>query len=112
MVKGRSSDKWCVRAGKCVMERALDGVAEVLAKRAAEAPMGSVVVGMRRLVRLIGEGVLLVRRKSLCCAGLGRGDLVGSLASKRLLLSVWWLVVLQVFASCLVMFSMCSALGG
>ena len=112
MVKGRSGEKWYVRAGKCVMERALDGVAEVLAKRAAEAPMGRVVVEMRRLVRLMGEGVLLVRRKSLCCAGLGRGDLVGSLASKRLLLSVWWLVVLQVFASCLVMFSMCSALGG
>ena len=112
MVKGRSGEKWCVRTGKCVMGRALDGVAEVLAKRAAEAPMGRVVVEMRRLVRLMGEGVLLVRRRSLCCVGMGRGGLVGSLASKRLLLSVWGLVVLQFLASCLVMFSMCSALGG
>ena len=112
MVKGKSGEKWCVRAGRCVRERALDGVAEVLVKRAAEAPMGRVVVEMRRLVRLMGERVLLVRRRSLCCVGMGRGDLVGSLASKRLLLSVWGFVVLQFLASCLVMFSMCSALGG
>ncbi len=94
------------------MGRALDGVAEMLAKRAVDAPMGRVVVEKRLLVRLMGEGVLLVRRRSLCCAGVGRGDLVGSLASKRLLHSVWGFVVLQFFASCLVIFSICSALGG
>ena len=94
------------------MGRGLERVAEVLAKRAADAPIGRVVVEMRRLVRLMGEGVLLVQRRSLCCVGVGKGDLVGSLASKRLLHSVWVFVVLQFFASCLVIFSICSALGG
>ena len=93
------------------MGRALDRVAEVLAKRAADAPIGRVVVETRRLVRLMGEGVLLVRRRSLCCVGVGKGDLVGSLASKRLLHSVWGFVVLPFLASCFVIFSICSALG-
>ena len=86
--------------------KASEGVAKELANRAEEAPMGRMLAGKRRFVRLMGEGVLLVCRTSFCCAGLGIGALVGNLASKRLLLSVWWLVVMQVFASCLVMSSM------
>ena len=39
------------------MGRALDRVVEVLAKRAADAPIGRVVVETRRFVRLMGEGV-------------------------------------------------------
>ena len=46
------------------MGRALDRVVELLAKRAADAPIGSVVVEMRRFVRLMGEGVLRVRRRA------------------------------------------------
>ena len=77
-----------------------------LAKRTEEAPMGRTLVEMRRFVRLIGEGVLLACRAAFCGGSLGMGALVGSLASKRLLLSVWWFVVTQVFASSLVMSSM------
>ena len=46
------------------MGRALDRVVEVLAKRAADAPIGRVVVETRRFVRLMGEGVARVRRQS------------------------------------------------
>ena len=77
-----------------------------LANRAEEAPIGRALVEMRRFVRLIGEGVLLVCRPAFCWGGLEIGALVGSLASKRLLLSVWWFVVTQAFASSLVMSSM------
>ena len=94
------------------MGRALDGVVELLAKSAADAPIGSVVVEMRRLVRLMGEGVLRVRRRASGCDEVGRGSLVGSLASCRLLQSALGLVVSQFLASCLTMFSVCSALGG
>ena len=75
-----------------------------LAKRAEEAPMGRTLVEMRHFVRLIGEGVLLACRAAFCGGSLGMGALVGSLASKRLLLSVWWFVT-QVFTSSLVMSS-------
>ena len=80
-VKGRCGDRWRVPMGMCVMGRALERVAEVLAKRAADAPIGRVVVETRRLVRLMGEGVLRVRHLSPCCVGVGKGNLVGSLAS-------------------------------
>ena len=63
----------------CEIESALERVAELLIKRADDAPMGIVVVEMRRFVRLVGEGVLRVRRRASC--GGGRGSLVGSLAS-------------------------------
>ena len=94
------------------MGRALDRVVELLAKRADDAPIGSVVVEMRRFVRLMGEGVLCVRRRASCCEEMGRGNLVGNLASCRLLQSALGFVVLQRLASCLTMFPVCSALGG
>ena len=94
------------------MGRALDRVVELLAKRAADAPIGSVVVEMRRFVRLMGEGVLRVRRRASCCEEMGRGNLVGNLASCRLLQSALGFVVLQLLASCLTIFSVYSALGG
>ena len=81
-------------------------MAKELANRAEEAPIGRVLVEIRRFVRLIGEGVLLVCRATVCWAGLEIGALVGNLASKRLLVSVWWFVVMQAFASSLVMPSM------
>ena len=64
-------------------------MAKELTNRAEEAPIGRVLVEIRRFVRLIGEGVLLVCRTSFCCTGLEIGALVGNLASERLLLSVW-----------------------
>ncbi len=94
------------------MGRALDRVVELLAKRAADAPIGSVVVEMRRFVRLMGEGVLRVRRRASCCGEMGRGNVVGNLASCRLLQSALGFVVLQLFASCLTISSVCWALGG
>ena len=93
------------------MGRALDRVVELLAKRAADAPIGS-VVEIRRFVRLMGEGVLRVRRRASCCEEMGRGNLVGNLASCRLLQSALGFVVLQLFASCLTISSVCWALGG
>ena len=77
-----------------------------LRNRAEEAPIGRVLVEIRRFVRLIGEGVLLVCRAAFCWTGLEIGALVGNLASKRLLLSVWWFVVMQAFVSSLVIPSM------
>ena len=44
------------------MESALEGVDEMLPKMAMEAPIGSVVVEMRRLVRLFGVDAERVRR--------------------------------------------------
>ena len=108
---GRYSVRWCGSKGMCEMGSALDRVVELLAKRADDAPIGIVVVEMRRFVRLIGEGVLRVRRRA-SCGGEGRGNLVGSLASYRLLQSALGLVVLQLLASCLMMLSVYSAVGG
>ena len=62
----------------CEIGSALERVAELLIKRADEAPMGIVVVEMRRFVRLVGEGVLRVRRRASCGREGGRGSLVGS----------------------------------
>ena len=48
----------------CEIGSALERVAELLMKRADDAPTGIVVVEMRRFVRLVGEGVLRVRRRA------------------------------------------------
>ena len=101
----------CV-TGDCVIVRALDRVEELLPKRAIDAPIGSVVVEMRRFVRLMGEGVLRARRRVSLCGGVGMGNLVGNLALWRLLQSELRLVVSESFLSCLTMSSMESALGG
>ena len=93
------------------MVSAFERVAELLMKHTDDAPIGIVVVEMRRFVRLIGEGVLRVRRRA-SCGGEGRGSLVGSLASYRLWQSAFGLVVLQLLARCLMMLSVCSAVGG
>ena len=77
-----------VCAGVWEGENALEEVGKELAKRAEEAPMGRTLVEMRRLVRLIGEGVLLMRRDADGWGGFEMGALVGSLASKKLLLRV------------------------
>ena len=77
-----------VCAGVWECENAMEEVGKELAKRAEEAPMGRTLVEMRRFVRLIGEGVLLVRRVADGWGGFEMGALVASLASKRLLLRV------------------------
>ena len=79
--------------GDCVIVRALDRVEELLPKRAIDAPIGSVVVEMRRFVRLVGEGVLRARRRVSLCGPVGMGSLVGNLALWRLLQSELKLVV-------------------
>ena len=79
--------------GDCVIVRALDRVEELLPKRAIDAPIGSVVVEMRRFVRLVGEGVLRARRRVSSCGPVGIGSLVANLASWRLLQSELRLVV-------------------
>ena len=65
------------------MVSALERVAELLMKNADDAPMGSVVVDILCFVRLMGDGVLLVRRR-LSCVGGESGSLVGSWRSARL----------------------------
>ena len=52
---------------------------------AIDAPIGKVVVEMRRFVRLAGEEVDRVRRRVSVCGSLGTGSLVGNLAAWRLL---------------------------
>ena len=84
----------------CEVGSALDRVAELLIKRADDAPMGIVVVEMRRFVRLVGEGMLRVRRRA-SCGGEGRGNLVGSWASTRLWHSNFGVVVSQLLSRCL-----------
>ena len=66
--------------GKFLMGRALDRVVEPVPKRAIDAPIGRVVVEMRRFVRLMGEGVLRARLRVSFCGGMGMGNLVGNLA--------------------------------
>ena len=48
---------------------------------ATDAPMGRLVVEMRRLVRLMGEGVVRDLRRESVCGLLETGSLVGSLAA-------------------------------
>ena len=67
---------------------------------------------VRRLVRLIGDGVLLDCRAAFCGRGFEVGALVGSVALNKLLLSACWLEVSHVLDSSLVMLSMWSAVGG
>ena len=59
------------------MVSAFDRVAELLMKKADDAPIGIVVVEIRCFVRLMGEGVLRVRRR-ISCGGGESGSLVGN----------------------------------
>ena len=59
------------------MVSAFDRVSELLMKNADDAPIGSVVVEILCFVRLMGDGVLLVRR----CISCGGGRVV-----------VWWVI--------------------
>ena len=74
---------WYVACGKgdCVVDRALESVEELLPNMAIDAPIGSVVVEIRRLVRLAGEEIDRVRRRASVRWSVGNGSLVGSLAA-------------------------------
>ena len=48
---------------------------------ATDAPMGRVVVEMRRFVRLVGEGVVRILRRGSVCGLLETGSLVGNLVA-------------------------------
>ena len=65
------------------MVSAFDRVAELLKKSADDAPIGSVVVEILCFVRLMGDGVLRVRRR-ISCGGGEIGSLVGNRRSARL----------------------------
>ena len=52
----------CVGSEELEVESALEGVDEMLPNMAMEAPIGSVVVETRRLVRLLGVDAERVRR--------------------------------------------------
>ena len=67
----------------CDVASALAKVTDLLRKYVDDAPMGSVVVDILCFVRLMGDGVLLVRRR-LSCGGGEIGSLVGSWRSARL----------------------------
>ena len=56
---GGQGSVWCVACDgwDCVIARALERVEELLPNMAIDAPIGSVVVEMRRFVRLEGEEV-------------------------------------------------------
>ena len=111
---GGQGSVWCAACdgGDCVIERALEKVEELLPNVAIDAPIGSVVVEMRRFVRLEGEGVDRVRRRVSVCGPVRTGSLVGSLAAWRLLQRESRLVVSDFLRSCLKMSSMSSTLGG
>ena len=66
MRAGGQGGVWYVACGKgdCVVDRALENVEELLPNMAIDAPIGSVVVEIRRLVRLAGEEVDRVRRRA------------------------------------------------
>ena len=85
---------------------------ELLPNMAIDAPIGSVVVEMRRFVRLEGEEVDRVRRRVSVCEPEKTGSLVGSLAAWRLLQRESRLVVSDFLWSCLTMSSMESTSGG
>ena len=65
------------------MVSALEKVTDLLRKYVDDAPMGSVAVDTLCLVRLMGEGVLLARRRLSCVRG-EIGSLVGNWRSARL----------------------------
>ena len=111
---GGQGSVWCAAcdAWDCVIARALERVEELLPNMAIDAPIGSVVVEMRRFVRLGGEGVDRARRRVSLCGPVRIGSLVGNLAAWRLLQRESRLVVLESLWSCLTMSSMESALGG
>ena len=77
-----------------------------------DAPVGRVDVEIRRLVRLVGEGVVRILRRESGCELLETGNLVGNLAAYRLLRSESRLVVSESLRSCLTISSMSSTLGG
>ena len=64
-----------------MVERALESVEALLPNIAIDAPMGRVVVEMRRFVRLVGEGVVRDLRRESVCGMLETGNLVGNLAA-------------------------------
>ena len=65
------------------MANALEKVTDLLRKYADDAPMSSAVVDILCFVRLMGEGVLLARRR-LSFGGGEIASLVGSWRSARL----------------------------
>ena len=79
---------------------------------AMDAPIGIVVVEIRRLVRLGGEGVDCTRLFVSLCRLVEIGSLVGSLAAWRLLQRDSRFVVSDTLWSCLTMSSIESASGG
>ncbi len=111
---GGQGSVWCAACdgGDCVIERALERVEELLPNMAIDAPIGSVVVEMRRFVRLAGEEVDRVRRRVSVCGPVRTGSLVGSLAAWRLLHRESRVVVSDFLCSCLTMSSIKSASGG
>ena len=111
---GGQGSVWCAAcdAWDCVIARALERVEELLPNMAIDAPIGSVVVEMRRFVRLEGEGLDRVRRRVSICGPVRTGSLVGSLAAWRLLQRESRLVVSDFLWSCLTMSSMESTSGG
>ena len=87
MMVGANGGVWCAAcdSGDCVIVRALDRVEELLPNKEIDAPIGRVVVEMRRFLRLSGEGVDRARRRVLLCGSIGIGSRVGNLAAWRLL---------------------------
>ena len=98
--------------GDGVVVRALERVEDALPNKAMDAPIGIVVVEIRRLVRLGGEGVDCTRLFASLCRLVGIGSLVGSLAAWRLLQRDSSFVVSDTLWSCLTMSSIESASGG
>ena len=80
--------------GDGVVVRALERVEDALLNIAMDAPIGIVVVEIRRFVLLPGKEVDRVRRRDSACGLLGAGSLVGRLAAWRLLHSESEVVVL------------------
>ena len=85
---------------------------DTLPNNAMDAPIGIVVVEVRRLVRLGGEGVDCTRLFASLCRLVGIGSLVGSLAAWRLLQRDSRFVVSDPLWSCLTMSAIESASGG
>ena len=98
--------------GDGVVVRALERVEDALLNKAMDAPIGIVVVEIRRLVRLGGEGVDCTRLFASLCRLVGIGSLVGSLAAWRLLQRDSRFVMSDALPSCLTVFSIESTSGG